>query len=150
MEQARQAGTPVDGRGVPRDGRGSRPSSLVLTPTRELAMQVAEAIHRYGKDLGVRVVPIYGGQPITTQLARLARGVDVVVATPGRAVDHLDRGTLRFDEVETVVLDEADEMLDMGFADDLDKILGALKKERQTALFSATIAGRSRASPSGT
>jgi ATP-dependent RNA helicase DeaD len=142
MDKARQAGTPVDGRGVPRDGRGSRPSSLVLAPTRELAMQVAEAIHRYGKDLGVRVVPIYGGQPITTQLARLARGVDVVVATPGRAVDHLDRGTLRFDEVETVVLDEADEMLDMGFADDLDKILGALKKERQTALFSATIAGQ--------
>ena len=142
MDVARAAGLPVDGRGVPRDGRGSRPSSLVLAPTRELAMQVAEAIHRYGKDLGVRVVPIYGGQPITTQLARLARGVDVVVATPGRAVDHLDRGTLRFDEVQTVVLDEADEMLDMGFADDLDKILGALKKDRQTALFSATIAGQ--------
>ncbi|MHB8890786.1 MAG: DEAD/DEAH box helicase [Candidatus Limnocylindrales bacterium] len=142
MDGARQAGLPVDGRGVPRDGRGSRPSSLVLAPTRELAMQVAEAIHRYGKDLGVRVVPIYGGQPITTQLARLARGVDVVVATPGRAVDHLDRGTLRFDEVETVVLDEADEMLDMGFADDLDRILGALRKVRQTALFSATIAGQ--------
>jgi ATP-dependent RNA helicase DeaD len=142
MDAARAAGAPVDGRGVPRDGRGSRPSSLVLAPTRELAMQVAEAIHRYGKDLGVRVIPIYGGQPITTQLARLARGVDVVVATPGRAVDHLDRGTLRFDEVETVVLDEADEMLDMGFADDLDKILGALKKDRQTALFSATIAGQ--------
>ena len=142
MDAARAAGLPVDGRGVPRDGRGSRPSSLVLAPTRELAMQVAEAIHRYGKDLGVRVVPIYGGQPITTQLARLARGVDVVVATPGRAVDHLDRGTLRFDEVQTVVLDEADEMLDMGFADDLDKILGALRKDRQTALFSATIAGQ--------
>jgi ATP-dependent RNA helicase DeaD len=142
MDEARAAGLPVDGRGVPRDGRGSRPSSLVLAPTRELAMQVAEAIHRYGRDLGVRVVPIYGGQPITTQLARLARGVDVVVATPGRAVDHLDRGTLRFDEVQTVVLDEADEMLDMGFADDLDRILGALKKERQTALFSATIAGQ--------
>ncbi len=142
MDEARAAGRPVDGRGVPRDGRGSRPSSLVLAPTRELAMQVAEAIHRYGRDLGVRVIPIYGGQPITTQLARLARGVDVVVATPGRAVDHLDRGTLRFDEVQTVVLDEADEMLDMGFADDLDKILGALRKDRQTALFSATIAGQ--------
>ncbi len=141
LDEARAAGLPAGGRGVPRDGRGSRPSSLVLAPTRELAMQVAEAIHRYGKDLGVRVVPVYGGQPITTQLARLARGVDVVVATPGRAVDHLDRGTLRFDEVDTVVLDEADEMLDMGFADDLDRILGALRKERQTALFSATIAG---------
>ena len=142
MDADRDAGRPAGNRGVPQDGRGSRPSSLVLTPTRELAMQVAEAIHRYGRELGVRVVPIYGGQPITTQLHRLARGVDVVVATPGRAVDHLDRGTLRFDEVETVVLDEADEMLDMGFADDLDKILSALPKKRQTALFSATIAGQ--------
>jgi ATP-dependent RNA helicase DeaD len=104
-------------------------------------MQVAEAVHRYGRELGVRVVPVYGGQPITTQLHRLARGVDVVVATPGRAVDHLDRGTIRFDEVATVVLDEADEMLDMGFADDLERILGALPLDRQTALFSATIAG---------
>jgi ATP-dependent RNA helicase DeaD len=142
LDADRAAGRPVDGRGVPQDGRGSRPSSLVLAPTRELAMQVAEAIHKYGKELGVRVVPIYGGQPITTQLHRLARGVDVVVATPGRAVDHLDRGTLRFDEVDTVVLDEADEMLDMGFADDLEKILGALREVRQTALFSATIAGQ--------
>jgi ATP-dependent RNA helicase DeaD len=141
MDADRDAGRPVDGRGVPRDGRGSRPGALVLTPTRELAMQVAEAIHRYGRELGVRVVPIYGGQPIATQLHRLARGVDVVVATPGRAVDHLDRGTLRFDEVGTVVLDEGDEMLDMGFADDLDKILSALPRERQTALFSATISG---------
>ena len=141
LDENRAAGRPVDGRGVPQDGRGSRPSSLVLAPTRELAMQVAEAIHKYGKELGVRVVPVYGGQPITTQLHRLARGVDVVVATPGRAVDHLDRGTLRFDEVDTVVLDEADEMLDMGFADDLEKILGSLREARQTALFSATIAG---------
>ena len=141
MDAARAAGARVDSRGVPTDGRGSRPAALVLAPTRELAMQVAEAIHRYGRELGVRVVPVYGGQPITAQLARLARGVDVVVATPGRAVDHLDRGTLRFDEVTMVVLDEADEMLDMGFADDLDRILGALPRERQTALFSATIAG---------
>ena len=141
LDAARAAGARVDGRGVPTDGRGSRPAALVLAPTRELAMQVAEAIHKYGRELGVRVVPVYGGQPITAQLARLARGVDVVVATPGRAVDHLDRGTLRFDEVSMVVLDEADEMLDMGFADDLDRILGALPRERQTALFSATIAG---------
>jgi ATP-dependent RNA helicase DeaD len=141
LDADRAAGKPVDGRGVPQDGRGSRPSTLVLTPTRELAMQVAEAMHKYGREIGVRVVPVYGGQPITTQLHRLARGVDIVVATPGRAVDHLDRGTLRFDEVETVVLDEADEMLDMGFADDLEKILGSLREIRQTALFSATIAG---------
>jgi ATP-dependent RNA helicase DeaD len=142
LDADRAAGRSVEGRGVPQDGRGSRPSALVLAPTRELAMQVAEAIHKYGKQLGVRVVPVYGGQPITTQLHRLARGVDVVVATPGRAVDHLDRGTLRFDEVDTVVLDEADEMLDMGFADDLEKILGSLREVHQTALFSATIAGQ--------
>ncbi len=141
VDAERAAGNSVEERGAPRGGRGSRPTALVLTPTRELAMQVAEAVHRYGRELGVRVVPVYGGQPITAQLHRLARGVDVVVATPGRAVDHLDRGTLRFDEVQTVVLDEADEMLDMGFADDLDKILSALPKVRQTALFSATIAG---------
>jgi ATP-dependent RNA helicase DeaD len=141
LDAARAAGDRADGRGVPRDGRGSRPAALVLAPTRELAMQVAEAVHRYGRELGVRVVPVYGGQPITAQLARLSRGVDVVVATPGRAVDHIDRGTLRFDEVGIVILDEADEMLDMGFADDLDRILGALPRRRQTALFSATIAG---------
>ena len=141
LDAARAAGERADGRGAPRDGRGSRPAALVLAPTRELAMQVAEAVHRYGRELGVRVVPVYGGQPITAQLARLARGVDVVVATPGRAVDHLERGTLRFDEVSTVVLDEADEMLDMGFAEDLDRILGSLPRERQTALFSATIGG---------
>ena len=141
LDADRLAGRPVEGRGVPTDGRGARPSSLVLAPTRELAMQVAEAIHRYGRELGVRVVPVYGGQPITTQLHRLGRGVDVVVATPGRAVDHLDRGTIRFDEVGMVVLDEADEMLDMGFADDLERILGGLPLTRQTALFSATIAG---------
>ncbi len=141
MDKAREAGADVGNRGMPRDGRGSRPTALVLTPTRELAMQVAEAIHKYGREIGCRVVPVYGGQPITAQLARLSRGVDVVVATPGRAVDHIDRGTLRFDDVQTVVLDEADEMLDMGFADDLDKILSALPTTRRTALFSATIAG---------
>jgi ATP-dependent RNA helicase DeaD len=142
LDADREAGRPADGRGIPREGtRASRPTSLVLAPTRELAMQVAEAVHKYGRELGVRVVPVYGGQPITTQLHRLARGVDVVVATPGRCVDHLDRGTIRFDEVEIVVLDEADEMLDMGFADDLEKILSALPLNRQTALFSATIAG---------
>jgi ATP-dependent RNA helicase DeaD len=142
LDEGRAAGRSVEARGAAGNGKGARPSALVLTPTRELAMQVAEAIHKYGKRLGVRVVPVYGGQPITTQLHRLARGVDVVVATPGRAVDHLDRGTLRFEDVDTVVLDEADEMLDMGFADDLEKILGSLREIRQTALFSATIAGQ--------
>jgi ATP-dependent RNA helicase DeaD len=118
------------------------PSALVLAPTRELAIQVSEAVHKYGRALGARVVPVYGGQPIGRQLRALERGVDVVVATPGRAVDHLSRGTLRLDDVQTVVLDEADEMLDMGFADDLDRILDALPAERQTVLFSATLPQR--------
>jgi ATP-dependent RNA helicase DeaD len=114
-------------------------SALILVPTRELAMQVAEALHTYGRELGARVLPVYGGQPIGQQLRGLRRGVDIVVATPGRAVDHLKRGSLRFDAVEVVILDEADEMLDMGFAEDLETILSATPPERQTALFSATI-----------
>ncbi|HWH31007.1 MAG TPA: DEAD/DEAH box helicase [Mycobacteriales bacterium] len=121
---------------------GTGPQALVLAPTRELAVQVSEAVHKYGRRLGARVVPVYGGQPIGRQLRALEQGVDVVVATPGRAVDHLDRGTLRLDDVRTVVLDEADEMLDMGFADDLDRILSALPEQRQTVLFSATLPKR--------
>ncbi|NNE11424.1 MAG: DEAD/DEAH box helicase, partial [Ilumatobacter sp.] len=100
------------------DDRGPRtsPTALVLVPTRELAMQVSEAIFKYGRHIGVKVVPIYGGQPIYRQLQQLERGVDIVVATPGRAVDHVGRGSLPLDDVRVVVLDEADEMLDMGFA----------------------------------
>ena len=115
---------------------------LILVPTRELAMQVAEAVHRYGKALDVRVLPVYGGQSVVQQLRALQRGVDVIVATPGRALDHLRRGTMNLDGVECVVLDEADEMLDMGFADELDAILAAVPEKRQTALFSATMARR--------
>src|SRR5437588_5494532 len=116
--------------------------ALILVPTRELAMQVAEAVHRYGKGLGTRVLPVYGGQSIQQQLRALRRGVDVIVATPGRALDHIRRGSLSLSQVQIVVLDEADEMLDMGFADDLEEILEALPTERQTALFSATIPPR--------
>ena len=119
-------------------GRRNAPTALVLVPTRELAMQVSEAIFNYGRHVddgrGVRVVPIYGGQPILRQFQQLERGVDVVVATPGRAVDHIGRGSLPLDEVRTVVLDEADEMLDMGFADDLEAILAAVSGEHQTML----------------
>ncbi len=122
--------------GGPGDGRAR---ALVLVPTRELAMQVAEAIHRYGQPFGTRVLPVYGGQAVGQQLRGLRRGVDIVVATPGRTVDHLNRGTLALDAVEVVVLDEADEMLDMGFAEDLDTVLTATPEGRQTALFSATI-----------
>jgi len=115
---------------------------LVLVPTRELAMQVAEAVYRYGRKLGARVLPIYGGQSITQQFRGLQRGVDVVVATPGRALDHIRRATLDLGGVSAVVLDEADEMLDMGFAEDLDAILGQLPTVRQTALFTATMPKR--------
>src|ERR1700754_3469811 len=94
------------------DDRRTGPAALVLVPTRELAVQVSQAFHRYGRGLGVRVLPIYGGQPIGWQMKALERGVDVVVATPGRALDHIGRGTLRPQDMETVVLDEADEMLD--------------------------------------
>ena len=118
---------------------GGPASALVVVPTRELAMQVAQAFQSYGKSLGLRVVPVYGGQPIHQQLRGLSRGVDVVVATPGRAVDHLKRGSLTLEAVRVVVLDEADEMLDMGFAEDLDAILAATPETRQTVLFSATI-----------
>ncbi len=117
-------------------------SSIVLVPTRELAMQVAEAVHKYGKALGASVLPLYGGAPMHQQVRALQRGVDVVVGTPGRVLDHLRRETLKLESLQILVLDEADEMLDMGFADDLDAIFAALPEARQTALFSATMPPR--------
>lgn len=123
-------------------GGGRRPVGLVLVPTRELALQVSEAVATYGKHLGARVLAVYGGTPIGKQLRELERGVDVVVATPGRALDHIGRGTLPLDGLRTVVLDEADEMLDMGFAEDIEEILAAAPSERQTVLFSATMPPR--------
>ena len=127
---------------TPTAGPKERTRALVLVPTRELAMQVAEAIHRYGRELGVVSLPIYGGAAMETQLRALARGVDVVVATPGRALDHIRRKTLHLASVKLVVLDEADEMLDMGFAEDLEAILDQTPATRQTALFSATMPSR--------
>jgi len=121
---------------------GPRPRALVLVPTRELAAQVSEAIHKYGRHLGARVLPIYGGAPIVRQMKSLERGVDVVVATPGRAIDHLTRRTLDLRDLEVVVLDEADEMLDMGFAEDIETILDQTPQTRQTVLFSATMPPR--------
>jgi ATP-dependent RNA helicase DeaD len=124
------------------DPTPGRPHALVLVPTRELAMQVAEAIHRYGKAKHASVLPIYGGQSFGQQLRVLRRGVAIVVATPGRARDHIERGTLDLAGVRMVVLDEADEMLDMGFAEDLEAILGKTPERHQTALFSATLPPR--------
>jgi ATP-dependent RNA helicase DeaD len=120
----------------------SRPAILVLVPTRELAMQVAEAFHRYGRVLGTGVLPIYGGAAFDQQIRGLRRGVHVVVATPGRALDHLRRKTLILSDLKAIVLDEADEMLDMGFAEEIDLILEATPAKRQTALFSATMPSR--------
>ncbi len=105
-------------------------------------MQVAEAIHRYGKGLGAVAIPIYGGAPMEGQIRSLKRGADVVIATPGRALDHIRRKTVFLASVRTVVLDEADEMLEMGFAEDLEAILAATPAEKQVALFSATLAPR--------
>ncbi|MGQ0431183.1 MAG: DEAD/DEAH box helicase [Microthrixaceae bacterium] len=122
-------------------GRGAKPvpTALVLVPTRELAVQVSEALFNYGRELGVKVLPVFGGQPIGRQLQELHRGVHVVVATPGRAIDHINRGSLSLDTIRTVVLDEADEMLDMGFTDDIESILDRTPADRQTVLFSATM-----------
>jgi ATP-dependent RNA helicase DeaD len=119
-----------------------RTTGLGLVPTRELAMQVAEAIHKYARGGSVSVLPLYGGAPMGQQIRALERGANIVVATPGRALDHIRRGTLKLDRLRLLILDEADEMLDMGFAEDLDAILEATPSERQTALFSATMPAR--------
>ena len=123
-------------------GGSTAPVALIVTPTRELAMQVSEAIFTYGGKGDIKVVPIYGGQPIHRQLQALRRGVHVVVATPGRAIDHIRRGSLALDDIRTVVLDEADEMLDMGFTEDIETILEQTPSERQTVMFSATMPPR--------
>jgi ATP-dependent RNA helicase DeaD len=127
-----------------RDGKGDRgrTRALVLVPTRELAMQVAEALHKYAKGSQLYVVPVYGGAPMDHQIRALRRGADVVVGTPGRVLDHLRRRTLELSAVQVVILDEADEMLDMGFAEDIDTILADTPESRQTALFAATFAPR--------
>ena len=112
---------------------------LVLEPTRELAIQVADHISRYGRYMMLKVLPVYGGEPVQRQISALERGVHIVVGTPGRIIDHLKRGTLNLASVNVVVLDEADRMLDMGFIDDIEYILSKAPTNRQTSLFSATI-----------
>lgn len=113
--------------------------ALVLAPTRELAIQVAKAANEYGRCLNVRALAVYGGQPYSSQINRLRQGVDIVVGTPGRLLDLIEKGELDLSHVSTVVIDEADEMLSMGFIEDIEKILSKSPSERQTALFSATI-----------
>ncbi|GAB6172434.1 DEAD/DEAH box helicase [Paradesulfitobacterium aromaticivorans] len=112
---------------------------IVLTPTRELAVQVAEELNKLGQFKGIRTLPIYGGQEIERQIKALKKRPHVIVATPGRLMDHMRRHTIRLQEIEIVILDEADEMLNMGFVEDIETILQEVPKERQTLLFSATM-----------
>lgn len=117
----------------------SAPQGLVMAPTRELAMQVAQAIFDMGRHLGVRVLAVYGGQPYSRQIGRIRKGVDVIVGTPGRMIDLITQGALDLSNVQYLVLDEADEMLSMGFVEDIETILKETPSSRQTALFSATL-----------
>jgi ATP-dependent RNA helicase DeaD len=121
------------------DSHDRRVQALVLAPTRELAVQITEELGRLGAFTGIRGVTIYGGQSMNLQLDALRRGVQVVVGTPGRLIDHLERGTIKLDSVRFVVIDEADTMMDMGFIDDVDYILSATPDDRQLSLFSATM-----------
>jgi len=122
------------------DPAGKTPRALVLCPTRELAIQVSEELRKLARyRRGLIILPVYGGQPIERQLHALKAGVQVVIATPGRLLDHIDRRSITLSDVGTVVLDEADEMLDMGFRDDIEAILKKTPSGRQTVLFSATM-----------
>ncbi len=113
--------------------------ALIMSPTRELAVQVAEEVSNIGKTKHIKVLPVYGGQPIERQIRSLKRGIQVVIGTPGRLLDHIRRGTINLEHVRYLVLDEADEMLDMGFIDDMEEIIKHIPSERQTMLFSATM-----------
>jgi len=124
---------------TPSTARGKGPRILVLTPTRELANQVTDAVKKYGKFMRVRCGAILGGMPYRDQMMLLSQPVDIIVATPGRLIDHLDRRSLNLSRLELLVLDEADRMLDMGFSEDVDRIAAAAPEERQTLLFTATM-----------
>ncbi|HAV78871.1 MAG TPA: RNA helicase [Anaerolineae bacterium] len=123
---------------------GRAPRVLILAPTRELALQVSKSVTEYGRHLNVRVLAVYGGQPYGPQISKLNRGIDVVVGTPGRLLDLIARNALNIKHIKTLVLDEADEMLNMGFMEDVEKILAETPAARQTALFSATLPPRVR------
>ena len=121
------------------DEKDRHVQALVMSPTRELCIQVAEEIGKIGRTKRIRVLPVYGGQPIERQIRNLRGGVQVVIGTPGRLLDHLHRGTIKLDHVKFLVLDEADEMLDMGFIEDIETIIKQVPVDRQTMLFSATM-----------
>ena len=129
LQRLQASGTPGDKRRV---------RALIMVPTRELAAQVAESVHEYGQYLPFKSAVIFGGVSINPQLSKLRRGVDIVIATPGRLLDHMQRGSIRLGDVETLVLDEADRMLDMGFINDIRKIMQSMRGKRQNLLFSAT------------
>ncbi|RIK82853.1 MAG: ATP-dependent helicase [Planctomycetota bacterium] len=120
--------------------RGHQPRALVLAPTRELAVQVRDEVERLAHGRKLRATAVYGGKPLRTQISRLQKGADIVIGTPGRVLDHLGRGTLQLDQLQVVVLDEADRMLDIGFRPDIEKILRRCPASRQTLLLSATVA----------
>ncbi len=128
-----------------RHGHPGRPRALILTPTRELAAQVAESLRTYGREVGVRASLIFGGVGMQPQVESLRRGVDVVIATPGRLIDHMQQRTIDLSGIETLILDEADRMLDMGFLPAIKRILVAVPRERQTLLFSATFSNEIKA-----
>ena len=122
------------------DTKVKRPQAMILCPTRELAIQVADEIRKLAKFMhGAKVLPIYGGQNITNQIRSLKTGANIIVGTPGRIMDHMRRHTLKLEDLKMVVLDEADEMLNMGFREDIESILKEVPEERQTLLFSATM-----------
>ncbi len=122
------------------DPENKKPQAIILCPTRELAIQVSDEIRRLAKYMhGIKVLPIYGGQEISRQIRSLKDGVQVIIGTPGRVMDHMRRKTVKLDQIHTVVLDEADEMLNMGFLEDMETILSELPEERQTVMFSATM-----------
>jgi len=125
------------------------PRSLILTPTRELAVQIEKAIMGYGRFLDIKTLAVYGGVDIRGQVKKLRQGVDIIVATPGRLMDHMQRGNINFKCIEVLVVDEADRMFDMGFVKDVRKIVAALPKRRQTMLFSATISKEVKALTEG-
>ncbi len=122
------------------DPKVKKLQAVILSPTRELAIQISEEMHKMSKYMhGIKILPIYGGQDIVRQIKGLKSGVQVVIGTPGRVMDHMRRKTVKFDKVKMVVLDEADEMLNMGFVDDIETILRDTPSDRQTLLFSATM-----------